>query len=58
MRKNQIDKAILAYKKALAINPKNVRAYSNLGLVYHSLGDFTQSEQVLTEALSLNPTSC
>ena len=55
MRKNQIDKAILAYKKALAINPKNVRAYSNLGLVYHSLGDFTQSEQVLTEALSLNP---
>ena len=46
---------IILYKKAIAINPKEPAAFSNLGVVYKTLGDFQQALAFTLKSLELEP---
>lgn len=49
------DAALLAYQKALALNPNLAETHSNLGVVYAELGDLTQAVACHRQALQVNP---
>jgi len=49
------DGAIREYRKALELNPENVRAHVNLGTILFVEGEFTEAEHHLSEALRLDP---
>jgi cytochrome c-type biogenesis protein CcmH/NrfG len=51
----QFDKAVLALKQALIINPKHPDAYANLGIAYQGLQQFEASTQALQRAFELEP---
>src|ERR1700733_8705856 len=44
LSKNEYDKAILNFKKAVQINPDEVQAYLFLGFSYESLNEFKDAE--------------
>lgn len=50
-----LDSAITFYKKAIALDPTLVEAYSNLGATYVEKGFYTVAVDTLKKALSLNP---
>lgn len=53
--KDEVDKAIASYEKALAINPKEARAYTQLGLLYYSKkGNLQKAKENLLKAVELN----
>lgn len=45
--------AIKYYKSAISINPNNRDAYYNLGLVYHSLNEFSKSQDAYHKIIEL-----
>lgn len=49
------DAALLAYQKALAINPRSAETLSNMGVVYAELGDAKQAVACHRKALQSNP---
>ena len=49
------DKAVRMYEKALALDPRYVRAIDGLGLTYHSKGDFQNAIKAYTRSLTLRP---
>jgi tetratricopeptide (TPR) repeat protein len=51
----QYDKAIAAFKRALALQPDHVDALNSLGAVYAELEKTGEAEQHFRQALSLNP---
>ena len=55
-RKDLSDAARLL-KKAIKVNPKPVKYYNELGLVYNWVGDFENAIQTLRTALRVNPRS-
>lgn len=52
---NHLEAAVVAYRKALAINPGHVQTLSNLGGAYRALGRLNEAEVILQQALELNP---
>ncbi len=49
-------KAILAYRKAIEIQPGFAGAYNNLGYLFLEEGDYVESESNLKKALEIEPT--
>lgn len=49
--------AIAQYERALASNPKDVTPYNRLGVVYHQLGQYAESERMFKRGIQLNPQS-
>ena len=47
--------AIVQYNKALQLSPKQVKAFTNLGVCYIALQDYPQAVQQLTKAVELSP---
>jgi tetratricopeptide (TPR) repeat protein len=45
--------AIQYYKSAISINPNNRDAYYNLGLVYHSLNEFSKSQDAYHKIIEI-----
>ena len=56
-RSGQLDKAISAYEKAIAIDSSKVSAQSNLGNVYVSQENFAGAEAQYKKAIELDPTN-
>ena len=54
-KKNQIYDAEVIYTKALEIDSKNIFALVNLGRISRIINDLERSEQLLNQALSLEP---
>jgi tetratricopeptide (TPR) repeat protein len=52
---NQIDSAIYYYQSAIALQPKFVKGWHNLGLCYASLGRKPEALNAFTTALKHNP---
>ena len=50
-----IDKAIEAFKKSIAANPKEFGTYNNLGLMYLEIGRRSEAKEAFKKSLSLNP---
>lgn len=48
------DEAIAAYRRALEINPHELRALNNMAIAYRDIGDFAAAEQALRQALVLD----
>ena len=55
LRKNQLDMAEKAFKKAIHINRDNAVGYNLLGVVYRKSGEFLQAKESYHQALSKNP---
>jgi tetratricopeptide (TPR) repeat protein len=52
---NDLDNAIVNYKKALELNPQKVEAYYNLGNSYCTKENFNDAIDYYTKAISLDP---
>ncbi len=52
-RQNQWPLAMQKYLKAIEVDPKYARAYSNLGYAFNRLGQFDKGIEYLTQAISL-----
>jgi tetratricopeptide (TPR) repeat protein len=52
---NQLEKAIVAFEKAAALDSKNSAALTKLGSVHMALGQSDKAKQVLLKALARNP---
>jgi Tfp pilus assembly protein PilF len=48
---------IAAHQKILRLNPRFVDSYFNLGLAYYNLGDMTQAQSYLQQAIALRPSA-
>jgi tetratricopeptide (TPR) repeat protein len=55
LRENQTQAAAEAYRSILKIDPANVEARANLGVVDMVTGDWAQASEELNRALKLNP---
>jgi tetratricopeptide (TPR) repeat protein len=55
LRANQPDVAVRAYESVLKLDPKNVDARANLGVVAMSTGDWSNAAENLQAALQLQP---
>lgn len=55
LRKEQNDKAISEFSKAIKINPKHADAYHYRGLTYQSIGQYDQAIADFSKAIELNP---
>ncbi|RKZ35245.1 MAG: hypothetical protein DRQ49_19740, partial [Gammaproteobacteria bacterium] len=53
--RNELEKAIAAYKKAVAINPYNIKAYNNIGLSLRDLGQPEKAVSFFKKALAIAP---
>lgn len=51
-------KAIQSFKKAIAANPNNAHAHSNLGHDYYLIGKYEEAETVLRKAIELKADNC
>jgi tetratricopeptide (TPR) repeat protein len=52
-RMNQTRQAIPVYQRALQLNPRNARAWNNLGTTYYELGMFSEAMQSYQRAVAL-----
>ena len=55
MHRQQYDRAVVAYLKAVALNPKMADLYSDLGTAYMKLKRYTEAEEALDRALAIDP---
>jgi len=53
LRKNQLDEAQAALKKAIALDPNDAIAYNHLGITYRQQGDFKQARAAYNQALAV-----
>ena len=51
----QMNKAIEAYSRAIALNPDYAKAYNNRGIAYREKGDFDRAIEDYNKAIELNP---
>ena len=49
------EKAIVAYEKALALNPNNADVLTDLGVMYRKAGKFDKAVQSFDKAVGVNP---
>jgi len=54
---NDTDKAIFHFKEAIKLNPKDARAYSELGRAYEKKGDYESAITVYRKAADISPAS-
>jgi tetratricopeptide (TPR) repeat protein len=47
--------AIEAYKQSLQMNPDQLEAYLNLGVLYYKVGKYNDAIEILKQALAVNP---
>jgi len=47
--------AITAYDQAIALEPKNARAWGGKGVALNQLGNYTEANEVLDEAVAISP---
>ncbi|HNC43668.1 MAG TPA: tetratricopeptide repeat protein, partial [Acidobacteriota bacterium] len=55
LRQSRLDEAIHAFQQALALNPKCIDCYNNLGVALAQNGQQTEAEQAFQQAIILNP---
>lgn len=55
LRQGKPDRAVEEFKKVLALDPTLLEAEVNLGLAYHSLGEYKLAADLLTKALRQRP---
>lgn len=55
LQDGKYEEAILAFKKAIQIDPKNIEARVGLAKVYIKLAKPDEAEKILKEAISINP---
>jgi len=55
LEEGKYEKAILAFKKVIQIDPKNIEARVGLAKVYTKVGKADEAEKILKEAISINP---
>jgi len=53
----RLDEAIVAYTKALSLDPDNIASLTVLGFAYLNLGDLSQAEQWIHRSIDLGPES-
>ncbi|MEA2027480.1 MAG: tetratricopeptide repeat protein [Campylobacterota bacterium] len=51
----EYNKAIIAYTRAIEINPKKDEAYYNIGIAYYSLKEYNKAIIAYTKAIEINP---
>lgn len=54
-RTNRTDKALEAFEKALALNPRRAETYNHLGILYRDMGEFQKARRAYQTALKLAP---
>lgn len=54
-RRNQLELAVEEYKQVLRLDPSLIEARANLGLTYHSLGDYQLAISEFERAISQKP---
>ncbi len=47
--------AVAQFREAIALDPKNARAFNNLGITYFKMGEFVEARDALLRALELEP---
>jgi len=55
MENMQWNKAIIGFQEVLAVNPKHVQSYGNMGICYAYLGEKQKALTALNKALELDP---
>lgn len=55
LEKSNINQAIVAYKRAIELNPQLVDAYNNLGNLYLALNEVEEAQTTFQEAINTNP---
>ena len=55
-RRNDLASAKTEFEKTIQLNPKNARAYGNLGFIYLDTGNVEQAERSMRMAVNLDPT--
>jgi Flp pilus assembly protein TadD len=55
--KETAEKAREHYKKGIALNPRSVELYNNLGISYYLHGDYTEAVAAYRKALCIDPSS-
>jgi Flp pilus assembly protein TadD len=53
--RGEFEKAIVEFKKAIAMRPNYYRAYNNLAVCYGELGRYDKAEEVLLKTIELKP---
>jgi tetratricopeptide (TPR) repeat protein len=53
---NKIDESLIAFKKSLSINPKNIMSHYNLALVYWANSQKPEAIEEIHRIYMLNPT--
>jgi tetratricopeptide (TPR) repeat protein len=54
-QRNDYPSAIAAYKKVIALNPKDIRGYRELGSLYRKISNYPEAIVCYKKALMLNP---
>ncbi|MFH1799364.1 MAG: tetratricopeptide repeat protein [Candidatus Omnitrophota bacterium] len=57
MQKNDVDKALESFNKAVSLDPKNLSVYVGLGNAYFQKGDADKALESFNKAISLNSKS-
>ncbi|MBW1753978.1 MAG: tetratricopeptide repeat protein, partial [Deltaproteobacteria bacterium] len=47
------DDSLLEFEKALSVNPNNIEAMNNMGIVYSYIGKYQKAEEAFTESIAL-----
>src|SRR4030066_554448 len=55
MKKGEFDKAIAYYRIAIHIDPKFVKAYVNLGVLFKNKGKIKEAVDYFQKAIQINP---
>ena len=55
MNKGRLNEALVALKKALALDPQNAGAHYNLGLVYDKMGKTDEAIGAYEKSIAINP---
>ena len=50
------EKAIFYYNKSIALNPKNILAYNNLGTLLSTIGNYNASNEKFNKIIEIDPT--
>jgi tetratricopeptide (TPR) repeat protein len=53
---SQLPAALAEFETAIRLNPKNAKAFGNLGIIFAEQGDLDKAEACFRRALRLNPT--
>ncbi|MFW6242519.1 MAG: tetratricopeptide repeat protein, partial [Thermodesulfobacteriota bacterium] len=56
-RRGNLDEALVAYTRALEVNPENAAAFNNRGLVYARKGMYRRAIEDYTRSAELRPAS-